>query len=185
MAAPADPRDDLLRLTPYLPSFAEVALLCRRDTALLAAICLRETWAGWAPGYTPLGDYNGRGDLGHGRGLFQIDDRGPFRHLIPPAGQDWPPEVQALAACEVLEDAEEKLRAHFPSLSVDQLEEAMLCAYNAGVDAVSRALQQGISPNLCTTGRDYGRDVRWRLDDLRRRYPETFPPYLLASQPLA
>jgi hypothetical protein len=60
---------DLERLGPYLPAFAEGALLFAgahwtppEDVALLAAICLRETEAGWAPGYRPQRSPDGTGD---------------------------------------------------------------------------------------------------------------------------
>lgn len=178
-----DPRNDLLRLTPHLGTLEDVGLICKRDPALLAAVMLRETWAGWAPGYEPPGDHNGKGDHGHGRGLFQIDDRGPFKHLIPAPGVDWPVETQAYAACEVLEDAELKLRAHFPSLPAAALEEAMLCAYNAGVDRVGRQIQQGLDPNLVTTGRDYGRNVLARRAALRAKAPDRFPSYPTEGDP--
>jgi len=59
-----DPRDDLARLAPYLQDFAEAALLEGEDTALLSAICLRETLAGWARGYDRPGSHLGRGDAG-------------------------------------------------------------------------------------------------------------------------
>ena len=166
-----DPHDDLLRLAPYLGEFAEACLLEGQDTALLCAIALRETWAGWAPGYVPAGDPCGRGDGGHGFGLFQIDDRGPYQH--------WPREfpqasahLQARWACQVLSDARRELagwRTH------PAIEEAILCAYNAGSPRVGRMLGQGLDPNAVTTGRDYGHDVLLRRDRLRFMYPGTFP----------
>lgn len=181
-----DPRDDLLRLAPYLSDLAEAALLHGEDTALLCAIALRETWAGWAPGYQPRGSHLGHGDGGHGFGLFQMDDRGPYRRL-PIECPDASAHLQARWACQVLDDARRELRrfhAHPRYL------EAALCAYNAGSPRVAWQLDRGLDPNLVTTpgprapldpatGRrqgDYGRDVLFLRTDLRRRYPATFPP---------
>lgn len=166
-----DPGDDYLRLVPYLSEFAEAALIEGEDTALLAAICLRETWAGWAPGYEPKGESNGRGDRGHGFGLFQIDDRGPYAYL-PREAPEASPGLQARWACQVLRDA----RADLTKFRTNALfERAVVCAYNAGSPRVARALEIHVDPDLCTTGGDYGTDVLARRQILRRDYPERFP----------
>jgi hypothetical protein len=173
-----DPRDDLRRLQPYLGEIHEAALAHGEDTALLAALCLRETLAGWAAGYKPKGDANGRGDGGHGRGLFQIDDRGPYKDLVPAPGVDWSPFQQAQAACIVLADAREQL-AEFRALPV--FEVATICRYNASLARVVAALRVGVHPDTVTTkgpsGRpDYGSDVLARRALLRAKYPTVFPP---------
>lgn len=170
-----DPR---LAESLWRPYVQDIALACLErspveDTALVVAIGLRETWLGTCPGYVPLFSHNGRGDGGHGRGLFQIDDRGPFKHLIPPDGEDWPPFVQAQAACVVLAAARDEL-AEFRGTSV--FEVAVACRYNAALANVQRAVRIGVDPNLVTTGKDYGRDVLALRDGLRRLYPTTFPP---------
>jgi hypothetical protein len=168
-----DPRDDLLRLTPYLGDFAEAALVEGEDTALLCAISLRETWAGWAPGYFPKGSAAGRGDDGHGFGLFQIDDRGPYGHL-PRECPEAAPDLQARWACAVLRDARSDLsefKAH------PLYEQAVLCAYNAGAPRVLRSLRIGVDPDLVTTGRNYGTDVLARRITLRLEHPDVFPPF--------
>lgn len=155
----------------------DVALACAAvgdpaiDTPLVLAIGLRETWLGTCEGYEPKG-LMGRGDGGHGRGLFQIDDRGPWRHLIPEDGQPWPAFVQALAACRVLAQARADL-AEFQSSPAYEL--AVICNYNASLENVRWALRNGRDPNAVTTGKDYGRDVQALRDGLRRLYPETFP----------
>lgn len=172
MAPAVDPRDDLLRLRPYLSDFAEAALLHQEDTALLCAIALRETWAGWAPGYQPKGSHLGKGDGGHGWGLFQMDDRGPYAKW-PREAPEASPYLQARWACMVLTDARRELVrfAHHPRYL-----EACLCAYNAGSRRVAWALDRDQDPNAVTSGGDYGRDVLRRRDQLRARYPSTFPP---------
>lgn len=167
-----DPGDDFLRLEPYLPDFAEAALLEGEDAALLAAICLRETWAGWAPGYRPKGSYLGHGDGGHGFGLFQMDDRGPYKHL-PRECPEATPFLQARWACQVLRDARVEL-AEFRGLAV--FEVATICRYNASLASVTRALRVGVDPNLATTGHNYGADVLRRRDLLRTVHRDRFPP---------
>jgi hypothetical protein len=166
-----DPLDDLARLEPYLGEFNEACLVEGEDVALLAAICLRETWAGWAPGYAPKGSHVGRGDHGHGFGLFQIDNRGPYAFL-PREAPDATPYLQARWACFVLGDARAEL-ARFRLLPV--FEAAVLCAYNAGSPAVRKALLAGQHPDHATTGGDYGSDVLRRRDLLRMAHPERFP----------
>lgn len=168
---PDDPRDDLARLEPYLSEFAEAALEEGEDTALLAALTLRETWAGWAPGYSPLGSPTGRGDHGHGFGLFQIDDRGPYAYL-PKGSPDASPGLQARWACKVLKDARKEL-ARFREHPL--FERAVICAYNAGSPRVARALQIRVDPDLCTTGGDYGTDVLATKELLRVEHPDRFP----------
>lgn len=169
---PTDPRDDYLRVEPYLPEFAEAALAWSEDTCRLAAICLRETWAGWAPGYTPKGSPLGYGDHGHGFGLFQIDDRGPYARLV--AANPWAsPREQAAWACEVLADARRDL-VHFANRS--DYDQAVLATYNAGAGAVRRALIMGWGPDRPTSGGDYGADVLRRMAWLRARAPDRFPP---------
>jgi hypothetical protein len=145
------------------------------DVPLLAGVTLRETWSGWAPGYTPLGDYNGKGDGGHGRGLWQIDDRGPFRHLIPQPGTDWLPFDQALAAITVLIAAREELAHHRGRITPALFELACVCRYNAALANVDRALCIGVDPNLVTTGKNYGRDVLARRARLLADHPAAFP----------
>lgn len=173
-----DPGTDFERLEPYLPDFLEAALVEGQDSALLAAICLRETLAGWARGYAPKGSYLGRGDHGHGFGLFQIDNRGPYQHL-PRECPEATPFLQARWACAVLADARDELRAfkEHPLYGV-----AIICAYNAGSPRVARALRAGQHPDAVTTAGpskrpDYGSDVLRRRDKLRATYPERFPAY--------
>jgi hypothetical protein len=167
-----EPADDLERLEPYLPDFAEAALLEGEDTALLCAICLRETLAGWAKGYAPKDSYLGRGDRGHGFGLFQIDDRGPYARL-PRECPDATPMLQARWACQVLRDARRDLHGFEGH---PMRERATLSIYNAGAPRVRAALVLGHDPDSVTTGHDYGADVLRRRDRLRGLYPDRFPP---------
>lgn len=189
----ADPRDDFQRLTPYLMDFAEAALMEGEDTCLICALALRETRAGWAPGYiVPPGQprHLGLGDGGHGFGLFQMDDRGPYAHL-PRECPEASPMLQARWACAALRNN----RANLADFSQHPLfERAVIAAYNAYSqppetynalrDPVRRALVLGHDPDSVTTPGtlyqpprgDYGADVLHRRDALRENHPETFPP---------
>ncbi len=154
-----EPRRD--RVDPYraaieagVAAYSRARLARPEDPLLVAAIGLRETWLGHMPGYAPPGSPDGTGDHGHGRGLFQIDDRGPFAHLIEPA--PWPVERQAAACCAVLDDARRRLRAFAAS---PRYLLAVVCAYNAGPEHVAPLMARGWDPNRCTFGGDYGDDV--------------------------
>jgi hypothetical protein len=171
-----DPR---LSESLWRPYVEDVALAClertpHEDTALVVAIGIRESNLGRS--LTPPGDRNGTGDGGHGRGLFQIDDRGPFKHLIPDPGTDWPAFVQAACACTVLATARQELDGFRGALQDRDWDEAVACRYNAALSNIQWALRNGRDPNAVTTGRDYGRDVLALRDGLRRFFPETFPP---------
>jgi hypothetical protein len=173
----SDPRIAEALWRPYVE---DVALACLgrnpvEDTALVLAIGMRETWLGTCVGYEPKGR-NGRGDGGHGRGLFQIDDRGPFKHLVPPDGEDWPVFVQAQAACQVLSTARRELQEFQSTLAPTLWETAVVCRYNSALSAVQWALRNGEDPNIVTTGKDYGRDVLTLRDTLRSTFPAVFPP---------
>jgi hypothetical protein len=178
-----DPRDDLKRLEPYLADVRQAADEERVGRDVLAAVGLRETWAGWAPGYFPRGTHLGFGDSGHGFGLFQADLRTwepALRGLIP--GVDLlSPLGQARLAARHLASSLRLLHAVFPALPTDRLLEAAVCAYNARIGAVAAQLNAGKDPNLVTTKGpsgvpDYGRDVLARAERLRRRAPSIFPP---------
>jgi hypothetical protein len=168
---PVDPGNHFDRIEPYLPDFEEAALLEGEDCALLCAIALRETWAGWAPGYRPKGSYIGRGDGGHGFGLFQMDDRGPYGHL-PRECPEATPFLQARWACQVLKDARRDL-ADFKDHPLH--ERAVVARYNASLKRIREALVLGHDPDHVTTGKDYGADVLRRRDWLRATYPARFP----------
>lgn len=191
-----DPKDDLLRLLPFLPDISEAIIACGEagtdgrfdiDAAALGAIAIRETRACWARGYYPQGDPDGCGDdpdgeLGpraaFGRGMFQIDTRGPYGKYIPPKGTPWPVFDQAKVAIRALQDGRVELRAFREH---PRYEQAIFCAYNAGSPRVARALREGRDPDLVTTDGadpdkvgDYGSDVIRIRESLYQRYPQRF-----------
>jgi hypothetical protein len=196
MALPQPSQDPRLRWPLLQPYSGAVGFACAEfgeDHALVLAIWARETTFGTcgpsfvvAPGQ-PI--WMGRGDGGHGRGFPQIDDRGPWKHLIPPDGADWPVLDQARASCTVLAGARAELAAFRGAISERAWEEAVACRYNAALANVQWAIRNGRDPNLATTpgpyaavdpatGKrlgDYGRDVLAMRDGLRALYPSTFP----------
>jgi hypothetical protein len=171
---------DLERLITLLPDIraavaaageGEVRQGVLIDASLVAGVWHRESGFGHAPGFVPEGDPCGTGDHGHGHGFGQIDDRGPYRGLIPLAGQPWPIEQQAASTIRVLQDARAELQAYREHA---RFERAVVAAYNAGSPAVVRCLRAGVDPDLCTASGpsrrpDYGFDVLVRAEILRIR----------------
>jgi hypothetical protein len=163
---------DLKRLAPYLADIRLASGLMGEDPALLAAIMLRETAAGWGSGYVPQNDPNGTGDHGHGRGLMQIDDRGPYAKFLPadPA-RPWPVLAQCQVACVVLADARATMR---PWRREPAFSHAYVAAYNAGAPRVAECLRHGLDPDSVTTGKDYSAWVWRKRDALMKAAPDSF-----------
>jgi hypothetical protein len=192
MTLSVDPGDDLLRLEPWLGAFrrglAAAAYEHRPpgdepgppwlDLALLSAVCLRETWAGWAPGYFPPGRAVGWGDRGRGFGLFQAD-RGTWAREIR-SGALSHPETQARLAAEQLLQNHALLRATFRDTTLPGGERGALllrgalAGYNAWVGSAALQMEAGLDVDGVTTGKDYSRDVLRRAELLRRRAPGSF-----------
>jgi hypothetical protein len=98
------PASVIPQVEPYLAAFAQGALAYAQQhgtrperVSLLAAICLRETHAGWAPGYRPRGSPTGTGDWvlrtghwTHELGVVQWPDTGGFRSTLKAAGWSLP-----------------------------------------------------------------------------------------------
>lgn len=186
MTANADPRDDLKRLEPWLDDIdagrhdahAEGVI----PLAVLAAVCLRETWAGWAPGYYPPGHPVGVGDKGSGFGFFQADRRSHASAIR--SGALFQVRGQAALAATELRDNLRLLEAFFVTTRLPQaldpeardalLLRAAVAGYNAWVGTVALEVFKGRDPDGVTTGGDYSRDVMRRADNLRRRAPSRF-----------
>ncbi|HSN91491.1 MAG TPA: hypothetical protein VLS93_09700 [Anaeromyxobacteraceae bacterium] len=172
-----DPRDDLARLAPWVPAICDAADEFGVRRSVLAAMCLRESLAGWAPGYTRKGTHLGWGDAGHAFGLWQCDRRfweqvlrgmWPGHQLLTPLGQ-------ARAAAATVAGARRFLEARHPGVAFLH-ERAALSAYNAALHRVDAQLEAGMDPDAVTTGSDYGKDVLARAAVLERRDPIAFPP---------
>ena len=125
--------------------------------ALLLAVASRET-----------GCRDIVGDFGHGRGVFQIDDR--FH-------RDWLDEHDAAAPGKVpplkaaVELAATLLAGGFDvgrhqALTPAATVKFAAATYNAGVGGALDGLRRG-NPDLATTGRNYGADVVRRMHGFR------------------
>jgi len=105
------------------------------------------------------------GDGGHGRGLFQIDDRshGAFLRRHGAAGPGGKPPVAAAAdyAAQLLKDNLAFGRGK--GLSGDALLTFALSAYNAGAGGAWRGLQERGDSDARTAHGNYGRDVLARM----------------------
>jgi hypothetical protein len=105
------------------------------------------------------------GDRGHGRGLFQIDDRshGAWLRRHGAEGPGGIPPVAAAAeyAAALLRDNLAFGRAK--GLSGDALFKFALSAYNAGAGGAWRGLQERGDSDARTAHGNYGRDVLERL----------------------
>lgn len=164
---------DVERLRPWAPAIREACGLWNEDPYLLAAICLRESGAGWGAGYEPKGAPDGWGDGGWAFGLWQVDRRWHGEDTQDPdAGY---PRFQAECACRILHQSREYLR-HHQALDLEPLDltVAAVAAYNAGPTTVRKALVAGHHADICTTGRNYSQDVLARRDALRQLAPDLF-----------
>lgn len=100
------------------------------------------------------------GDSGHGRGIWQRDDRSwPI-----PADYMTRPLLQATDAGALLMSHFAAFRNTNPAVAW----RAGICAYNAGRTGVQRALAAGRTPDSATTNGDYGSDVLERWSYLAR-----------------
>jgi peptidoglycan hydrolase-like protein with peptidoglycan-binding domain len=104
------------------------------------------------------------GDGGHGRGVFQIDDRFHAAFLGQFAPSPTPPIPQAADYAAGLLVAAMKAGKKL-KLGGDGLFKFTAAAYNAGIGGATAAFQQHGDPDRGTTGRNYGDDVvtRWHM----------------------
>jgi peptidoglycan hydrolase-like protein with peptidoglycan-binding domain len=131
----------------------------RLPRALLLAIASRETHF-----------RNVAGDGGHGRGVFQIDDRSHDewlrRHGAGGPGAVPPVEDAAAYAAEIL--AGNLAYGRSKGLSGDALLRFAVSAYNAGAGGAWRGMAERGDPDARTAHANYGRDVLERMALIRR-----------------
>jgi hypothetical protein len=173
-----DPGTELARLAPYLPDIRQAAAEEGVQPQILAAVCLRESLAGWA--LTPRG-HLGFGDKGYGWGLGQADLRTwepALRGLMPgvPGVDLTTPLGQLRAAARHLASSRRLLRLIFPALDDVTILRASVASYNARIGAVAAQLSTGRDVDEVTTGGDYSRDVLHRAARLEQRDHLNFPP---------
>lgn len=137
-------------------------LAAEREAKLPAGLLL-------ALGSRETGCRNIAGDGGHGRGVFQIDDRFHAAWLAAHGAGDpgaVPPVADAARYAATLLAANlEYGRGH--GVPAAQLLKFALSAYNAGAGGALAGLEQGDSDRRTAHG-DYGRDVLARLEAVRR-----------------
>lgn len=146
----------------WWPHFNEAGRQYKLDPYLLAAIAWRESRGGDA--LTPPGP-EGTGDVGHGHGIMQIDDRSHARFIAEKDENGMPlwtkPRENILEGARILR---EECLHHFPD------EEGLgVAAYNCGAHGVNAGLSRlppGATPlqrlnavDAHTTGGDYAVSV--------------------------
>jgi hypothetical protein len=171
MPLPA-PTSDAARVAPYAADIQRAAEEEGLAPALLAAVGLRETLLGWAPGYAPRGTHLGFGDLGHGWGLWQADDRSWKAWILSPDALT--PLGQARKAASEIAANLRLLRLTFQGQPGDLLERASVAAYNARLGAVAAQIMSGRDVDAPTTQENYSADVYRRAEQLTRA--GLFPP---------
>jgi hypothetical protein len=106
------------------------------------------------------------GDHGHGRGVFQIDDRAQPTWIARHAPHGTPPVADAAEfAAAILASAFAAGRRH--GLAGKALLKFAAAAYNAGEGGATSALARYGDPDRGTTGGNYGDDVVTRMELLQ------------------
>ncbi len=129
-------------------------IVCREYGFLIP----RKVTAGQSPAYIFA---HATGDGGHGRSIYQIDDRS-----FPVFVQETPlSDVKAycIKAVEVLKEKERYLLSQGwtrEKLGDETFERAVIAAYNCGQGNVNKALNRGLDVDRYTFGGDYSKDVQ-------------------------
>jgi hypothetical protein len=166
------PQTDMTRLAPYVADIAQAAEEFGLPGALLGAVCLRESEAGWAQPYAPKGTHLGWGDRDdrgrfHAFGLFQADER--FHGAWIGTADSLTPIGQARHAAEEIARNLVLFRAANASQPDDVLQRAAVAAYNAAKGSVAGQLLAQRDVDLVTTGDNYSADVFRRAEGLTRQ----------------
>ena len=143
----------------YGPILAEAAAQYGHRPEVLAGIMMRETEGGFSR-YLDKPGPGGRGDMGHGHGLMQIDDRSFPEFCRSDAWKD--PTVNIHFGAHVLARKRDWLRkkAIPQKLLIEaDLERASIASYNCGQGNVLRALREHEDVDTYTAGRNYSRKV--------------------------
>ncbi len=165
------PTTDATRLAPYAADILRAAEEAGVDPAVLAAVGLRETLLGWAPGYYPRGTHLGWGDGGAAFGLFQADIRSWKSWILSP--ESLTVIGQARQAAKELAANLRVLQVALPRQPGDLLERAAIAGYNTRLGSVAACLLRGMDVDAKTTPGpsglpDYSADVMRRAEGLRK-----------------
>ncbi|MBZ5499720.1 MAG: hypothetical protein LAP85_25245 [Acidobacteriia bacterium] len=151
-------------LATYRAILVEGAELYQHREGIMGGILMRETLGGKSKLLkdvfgTPDNPADDVGNNGHGRGLFQIDDRS-FPEFC--TGEKWKdPRLNGLFAAEVLAKKRQAIQilARRKSLRVPDLERASIAGYNCGEGKVLQALAQKMDVDTYTAHANYSADV--------------------------
>lgn len=163
---------ELRHLTPFKRAILYAADEAEFPPFILAALALRESDATWGLPYHPKGDPCGWGDGGNAYGIFQIDKRWHSMFISSMAAKT--PEGQANYAAGLLDQNKSRLHRMFPYLQECQLQMAALCAYNAPLVKVARAIGKHQDPNIVTKNGNYGHWIIEKAADLKSAAPSFF-----------
>lgn len=158
----------------YAEMVTEIASVAGERPSRVLALAYRESWLTFAPGYKPKGDPVGAGDSGHGRGIFQIDDRYHSKFVNSPSFKN--PAEQCWYACCLLAENRLYISHALPSLRGNDLERGVFAAYNANIEKVTRLLEAKQDPDGCTTGKDYSRYIFTLAQAIESSYPALVAP---------
>ena len=162
----------------YGEILATSARLYELRPEVLAGIMMRETRGGESK-LLDIPGPGGRGDGGHGHGLFQIDDRS-FPDWIALGAWSWP-QSATLMACKILKDKKRTINSLCYKNGIDldsaDLERAMIASFNCGEGNVMKALKADKSPDEHTAHGDYSQAV---LD-----YADVYKTFLDTEAPTA
>jgi hypothetical protein len=161
----SQPQTDAARLAPYIEDIRKAAEERDLSPYLLAAVCLRESQAGWA--LIPHGTHLGWGDNFRAWGLFQADRR--FHGDWVGTPDSLTPVGQARKAADEIARNLALLRASLASQPDDLLQRGAIAAYNTDLGNVVSALLSGRDVDALTTGANYSADVLTRAAALTRQ----------------
>lgn len=104
---------------------------------------------------------NGWGDRGNAYGIFQVDKRFHQQHINSGHCSNF--KLHSEYALNLLENNISYFYKKYPNDGDANLIRG-ICAYNAGCRGVEqKALKNGYSPDVATTGKNYGTDVLNRM----------------------
>jgi Transglycosylase SLT domain len=130
--------------------------------SLILALGYRESFLGFAPGYSPHGSC-GWGDNGNAWGLFQIDKRYHAHFVFSADAQV--PEKQMFYACGLLTQNKACARRDLSDIGDDQISKIAISAYNCGYGNAVNAYKSTGDSDSETTGKDY---AKWILSFKQR-----------------
>ena len=142
----------------YHPIIVATAAAHGHRLEVMAGILMRETEGGLSR-YLDKKGPEGRGDFGHGHGLFQIDDRS-FPEFC--ASEDWKdPLKNAMMAGSVLNQKRIALKvlSRQKGLVIADPERASIAAYNCGEGNVIKVLSEQRDVDAKTAHGNYSADV--------------------------